>query len=397
MGHELKGDVGAQSALDAQTDPQKASPGWASMAAKEVVDQRQEDAKVQAVGQASTAAVVAYEKTLPNDGAGTPSDVIQPKDIERFDAATFTWVGGNNYTDNPYVEVDRCTGGCGDPAHASWTQFADQSGELPVVVHYPGGNASCADPSCAAGAGQGLATGMVGYHLGGQVWKWTATFEAFVSRFALVDPQGQTYQATPVGTYRFVVHGQMRQGGQTVNYQRASDPFRVMPWTGITVNGLKLDGSGHVTFAAGPTHQIAEQTVRRTSRPPFHADGSPNPADDPTAFTIGPVDFPDMVKEPAATGAKFLSPTRGYSGTGPDQVEHYCLDCTFRPWMDATDQLVAHLRITHPDGTSASEDLKPDAAGNFTSATTLGPGDRASVSIDDAWGDTVASPATISG
>src|SRR5581483_6755342 len=78
MGHELKGDAGSQRALDAQTNPQKASPGWASMAAKEVVDQRQEDAKVQAVGQASTAAVVAYDKTVPDDGAGTPSDVIQP-------------------------------------------------------------------------------------------------------------------------------------------------------------------------------------------------------------------------------------------------------------------------------------------------------------------------------
>jgi hypothetical protein len=238
---------------------------------------------------------------------------------------------------------------------------------------------------------------MVLYHLGGQVWKWTATFEAFVSRFPLIDPHGQTYQATPVGTYRFVVHGKMRQGGQTADYQRVSDPFRVMPWTGITVTGLKLDPTGHLAFTAGPTHQIAERTVRNTARPPFHADGSPNPNDDPVTFTIGPVDFPDTVKDPAATGATFLNPTRGYSGTGPDNVEHYCLDCTFRPWMDATDDLAAHVTITRAGGTTTTEDLKPDANGNFASSSSLSSGDSATVSIDDAWGDTVATPATITG
>src|SRR5205807_1726584 len=155
------------------TDVRKASTGWASMAAKEVADQRHEDAKVQAVGEASSAAVAAYDKTLPDDGAGSASDLIQPKDIERFDAATFTWVGGNNYTDNPYVDVERCTANCGDPAHASYQPFADQSGEIPVIVHYPGGNASCGDPSCVPGTAQALTQGMVGYRLGVQVWKWT--------------------------------------------------------------------------------------------------------------------------------------------------------------------------------------------------------------------------------
>ena len=47
----------------------------------------------------------------------------------------------------------------------------------------------------------------MGYRAGGQVWKWTASFEAFVSRFPLVDPQGDAYTATPAGTYRFVVKG----------------------------------------------------------------------------------------------------------------------------------------------------------------------------------------------
>lgn len=150
-------------------------------------------------------------------------------------------------------------------------------------------------------------------------------------------------------------------------------------------------------FAAGPSHQLAERTARNTARPPFHADGSPNPNNDAVTFTIGPVDFPDVAADQKATGFWFLNSVRGYSGAGPSEVEHYCLDCTFRPWLDATDNLVAHLRISRSDGTTASEDLKPDASGNFTSTSTLSAGDRAIVSIDDAWGDTTGQPQSITG
>ena len=186
MGHDLKGDATARSTVDGQSDPSKADPAWAPLVVKEQADQAHEEAKVRAVGEASSAGVQAYAHTLPNDG-GSDAELAQPKDIRRFDAATFTWDGGNNYTDNPNVTVERQVGD-------SWVPFADQSGEVPVIVQYPS-----SDPS-----------GLVTYRLGGQVWKWTATFEAFVSRFPLVDPQGHTYEATPAGTYRFVVHGLWR-------------------------------------------------------------------------------------------------------------------------------------------------------------------------------------------
>ena len=80
---------------------------------------------------------------------------------------------------------------------------------------------------------------MVNYRAGGQVWKWTATFEAFVSRFPLVDPQGKAYQATPAGTYRFVVNGKWRQGGADADYERVSDEFEVRPWSGLTVENAQ--------------------------------------------------------------------------------------------------------------------------------------------------------------
>jgi hypothetical protein len=374
MGHALNGDAAAQQAIDGQTDPAKANLAWAPMAVKEIADQHHEEAKVQAVGAAASAGVRAYALTLPNDG-GSSQELIQPKAIQRFDAATFTWDGGNNYTDNPYATVERRVGG-------GWVTFADQSGEIPVTLKYPASSEGTFDPAA-------LVNGIVGYRAGGQVWKWTAAFEAFVSRFPLVDPQGRAYMATPPGAYRFVVHGLWRQAGASTPYARVSNPFTVSPWTGITVGHAHLDQAGHVVFAAGPTHVVREQTVRRTARPPFAAN------DAPVAFTIGPVDFPDTAADQRATGARFLNSLRGYSGTGMDNVEHYCLDCSFRPWLDATNDLTATLVLMRAGGGSVREHLTPDAGGQFVSHSTLAPGDRASITIDDAWGDRTAAATTV--
>jgi hypothetical protein len=367
MGHALKGDEESQEKIDGETDAQKADPAWAAMIAKEAADQQAEEAKVRAVGEAASAGVQAYDATLPDDGAGDAPIVAQPKDIERFDAATFTWVGGNNYTDDPVVTVERKVGD-------GWETFADQSGEVPVTVAYPSGSPD----------------GIVTYRAGGQVWNWTATFEAFVSQFPLVDPQGRTYEATPAGTYRFVVHGKWRQGGADADYERVSDEFEVAPWSGLAAADAKLDADGHVTFAAGPSSTLEEQTVRSTARAPLAEGNAPIP------FTIGPVDFPDMVADPEATGATFLNPTRGYSGTSLDNIEHYCLDCSFRPWLDATDAVTAKVEITRVKGGRKKETVKPDAAGNFVSKSALKAGDSASITLEDAWGNHSAAPAVVS-
>src|SRR5256714_6083142 len=156
------------------------------MVAKEVADQNHEEAKVRAVGEAASQAVKAYALTLPNDG-GSDAEAVQPKSIRRFDAATFTWDGGNNYTDNPVVTVERKLG-------RRWVEFADQSGEIPVTLRYPASSEGDYDPTA-------VANGTAGYRLGGQKWKWTSTVEAVVSRFPLVDPQGKNLTATPVRTY----------------------------------------------------------------------------------------------------------------------------------------------------------------------------------------------------
>jgi hypothetical protein len=370
MGHALKGDPAAGQTVAGQTDPAKPDPAWAPMVAKEVADQKAEDVKVAAVGDAAAAAVKAYDAKLPDDG-GSADELVQPRDVERFDAATFTWDGGANYVDDPQVTVERKVG-------AAWVPFADQSGEVPVTLKYPASSQGTYDPAA-------LGSGIVGYRLGGQVWRWTATFEAFVSRFPLVDPQGQAYTATPAGTYRFAVHGTWRRNGAATPYERVSREFEVRPWSGVTVNGVALDATRHVTFSAGPSHQISETTVRRTDRPPLRSGNPPIP------FTIGPVDFPDAAQDQKATGARFLDHLRGYSGTSPTEVEHYCLDCTFRPWLDATGTastgaLTATVTFHTAKGGVAVERVS-STDGAFRTRRTLGPGDTADVTIRDQWGD----------
>src|SRR4051794_9397187 len=411
IGHELKGDADAKHAMDIETDPQVAAtdaPAYAHAAAREQADQQAEEAKVTAVGNAADAAVQAYTATLPDDGLGAPADVVQPKSIERFDAATFTWVGGNNYTDNPDVVVQRKVGD-------DWVTFADQQGEVPTSLQYPGGRADCTqagdvyggsptngdvpnpdpskvDPACTAADAQAIATGQAGYRAGGQVWKWTATFEAFVSRFGLVDPQGNAYRATPAGTYRFVVKGNRRSGGALAPYTVISDSFDVKPWDHLTVNDVKLADDRHVEFTAGPASKdVKESRIRGTSTPDFGQLTFPS---------IGPVDFPDFAKDQAATGFRFFNHNRGYSTLSKDAVgladaEHYCLDCRFRDWLDARNDLTATVTFHNSGGQDHVEIVHANPDGSFRTDRALGNGETADVALSDPWGDTSGAPVAI--
>ena len=380
MGHALAGDTAAADAIDAQTEPGKLDPLWAPLVAKETADQKIEDAKVAAVSDAVSQAVPAYEARIPDDG-GSEGKLTQPKDIERFDAATFAWDGGNNYTDNPTVVVQRKVDG-------KWVDFADQSGEVPVILKYPFSSDGF-DPAA-------IGNGLVRYQLGGDVWRWTATFEAFVSRFPLVDPAGHDYEATPPGEYRFVARGAWRRGSADVAYTRTSRTFRVRRWSGIQVLGLAHGKRWRLSFGAGPTHVIKEKTVRRTDRPPLEKD---NPE---IEFPIGPVDFPDFAADQKASGTRFLDKTRGYSAESRSEAEHYCLDCTFRPWLDATGTsrtgaLTATIRYRRGHGRRAHVAVERvrSTSGRFRTRRVLRPGETATIVIRDRWRD-YSPPAKIS-
>ncbi|MFL5894231.1 MAG: hypothetical protein ACJ76Z_03840, partial [Thermoleophilaceae bacterium] len=314
--------------------------------AKVAQDQVQLDGKAQALGRGGSADDAAWTAGLPD--TPDPGVVRQPADIQRFDAAFFRWNGGDNYTDNPRVVVQRKAG-------RHWEDFADQSGEVPVTVVYP---AQQDLPAWAQGA------------FG---WKWTATFEAFVSQ---VDPGGRP-PATPAGDYRFVVDGHRRRGHRVVAYHLESSPFAVAPWSGLTVQDLRLDPAGSASFTAGPTHVVHGTDTQ-----------SRNPAD----FTVGPIDYPDSYSDPAR--AKFVAGNRSYVKDpdfpdDPSKVEWYCFLCTFRPWLDAADAARATFTFVHADGTTERLPAS-EQDGRWVSMKPLAPGDSAYVAagdVEDAWGD----------
>ncbi len=313
----------------------------ALLAAKAELDTSLNEARAQALGDVGGAAVAAFENAIPDEG-GQTKGVSEPADIERFGAATFTWNGGSNFTDNPEVAVERLVG-------TKWVAFADQSGEIPVTIEFPEGADT---PS---------------YLTGGHRWRWTAHFEAFVSSFDL----GDRPRATPAGTYRFSVAGMRRSGGATVPYTLNSEEFKVSPWSGITASDLRLEGDRTLSFAVGPR---TTYTVGGAD-PNVESEG-PGPE---IVAEIGPVDYPDTydsdvrfidfkrtaIRDPAAPGDS-------------SKLEWYCFACSFRPWLDAGDVQTATVTIYDPDG-NPEEVAAQKEGGRWVTARTLEPGELAVV------------------
>jgi hypothetical protein len=187
-------------------------------------DEARQAAEALAIGRLSSAALDGWSAQIP-DSAGPAAPLVQPKSIRRFDAATFRWVGGDNWTDDPLVVVQR------RGRDGRWTTFATQDGEVQTFLDQPGGTL----PSLAD------------YRSGAQRWTWTASFEAF-DAFPRADvPGGQV----PNGVYRFAVSGAIHQGGSVKGYRLVSQPFSVSPWTGVTASALAVrDGAVRFTTAA---------------------------------------------------------------------------------------------------------------------------------------------------
>jgi neutral/alkaline ceramidase-like enzyme len=302
------------------------------------------DARAETLGRVGAESVAAYEQSLPDDG-GVAEVVTQPADVERFGAALFSWNGGSNFTDNPQVMVERAVG-------AGWEPYADQSGELPVTLTFP--------------AGEDVAS----YEQGNQKWKWTAHFEAFVSRF----DTGERPVATPPGKYRFVVDGLRRSGGSAVPYHLTSREFSVKPWSGITVDDVRVDAGGLVSFKVGPRH------VR-----PVVGGGGPN-----LSAEIGPIDYPDSYKSPIPFIKEERTFVRDPAAPGDvSKLEWYCLACSFRPWIDVGDASSAVVTVVHTNG---SREPVPASlqGGRWVAARAIGPFDAAFVGsgcVVDKYGD----------
>ncbi|HUR51455.1 MAG TPA: hypothetical protein VMZ11_04965 [Mycobacteriales bacterium] len=183
-------------------------------------DEQRQAAEALALGRLSSAALDGWSAQVP-DSAGPARALVQPRSTSRFGAAAFRWVGGDNWTDNPTVVVERRGAG------GRWTAFATQDGEVQTVLDQPGG----------------IAASLVDNRTGAQQWTWTASFEAF-DAFPRADVAGGQ---VPDGDYRFVVAGAIHQGGAVTGYRLVSRPFAVRPWTGVTASALAVR-NGSVRF-----------------------------------------------------------------------------------------------------------------------------------------------------
>jgi hypothetical protein len=206
------------------------------------LDEARQEAAARAIGASAAAAYDAWHRTLSDDKLSARI-VDQPRDIRRFAAAEFGWLGGNNYVDNPTVRVERFVDG-------RWRPYADQSGEVQVRVDLPKGVGS-----------------VVTERTGNMPYKWTASFEATDFFPLTIDPRGPN---VPNGRYRFVAEGRQWRAGKAVGYRLISDPFEVRPWEGIRVEAIAIMTEGHVAA------RIAPIAYPRTYRSSFRTIGDDN-------------------------------------------------------------------------------------------------------------------------
>jgi hypothetical protein len=311
---------------------------------KVVADVALNDQRADKLGEIGETSVSAYEAALPDD-AGPAAAARQPTDVRRFAATFFEWVGGSNFTDNPHVKVQRLEAD-------GWSDYAGQSGEIPVTLEFPQGE------------------DVPSYLADGQKWRWTAHFEAFASNFETIEG----VRATPAETYRFVVDGVRRAGREPVPYHLESDTFQVLPWDGITVDAIKVDRNGRVVFTVGPRRTLTVSS----GGPAIQAE-------------IGPIDYPDSYSSPARFIAEGRQAFRDPAApTAAAQLEWYCFRCSFRPWADVGHPEVAYVTIVRRDGSSERLRARGRTAGSFYSPRALRTGESAFVAagdVQDAFGN----------
>lgn len=290
--------------------------------------------RARTVGEVASEYVPLYERTLPADG-GDPRVTDQPEDsVERFGAARMAWVGGSNWFDLPEVKVQRWVG----PGAADWADFADMTGEVQALVHYPQTDADLA-----------------AWRAGQFEWTWEATYEAFSSDVALTDPQGNGFRSTPEGRYRFVVDGVQHDGlGDRAPYHLVSDEFEVRPWGAIQVRNLEVAGGTASFDVAGVLPAGA-------------------------GLEGGYIDYPDSYASPF----RFIRNQRVTLAGG----EVFCLECSFRPWADAG---VVETATVAVDGNPVATAVCSDEGHCTAEVGDVPPGAVVTVDVVDEYGNTNA-------
>ncbi|HET6816108.1 MAG TPA: hypothetical protein VFH66_02645 [Mycobacteriales bacterium] len=296
-------------------------------------DEQRQAAAAAALGQLSSFYYDTWNAQIP-DNAGPARPLQQPPaTVQRFDAVQFRWVGGDNWTDNPTVKVQQ------QDANGNWVDYADQSGEIQVVLDNPATSSGDFGLS-------GLAGEQLNNRAGRQEWHWRASFEVFDSYPRADVPGGQV----PNGTYRFVVDGHIHQAGAATPYELASDPFTVTPWTGITAGDLRRDDATHVSFVIAP---IAYPRTPKTT------DGIAFYKDDPGFHLI-------------------------------------CTTCTFRPWATTSTPVSAIVEVHCANGKTKQVAATYDpSTGRWVATVASGVGVTWTIpagGIRDAYGETNGQP-----
>jgi hypothetical protein len=297
-------------------------------------DEERQQAESTALGQISSAYYDAWTAQIP-DSAGPAAAVTQPAaQVQRFDDATFTWTGGDNWTDNPTARVER------QAADGSWQPYADQSGEVVVSLTPPSSDFVSSTPN---------------YRTGKQAWRWTATFEVFDASPRVDQIGGQVAN----GVYRFVADGAIHTGGAVAPYHLESTPFEVVPWTGITARDLVV--SGHTA-----------------------------------SFAVDPISYPRLPAHHSQLA--FYKDDQGglVDATGRYVYSVICKRCSLRPWATTSSVASAVVLVTSADGRQRQVPASYDASsGRWVANVDLRPGDIVSVpagGIRDTYGETNGQP-----
>ena len=358
----------ARALKGAPVDPE--DEGDKLLAGKAVVNQAHNEGRAQAMGALGQAALAAWGEIMP--ASEPPTAQSQPKPIERFEAAFFTWTGGDNFTDQPVVRVQRRVGN-------AWRDFADQTGEVQTTFRFPGSSE--------------LPNLLAEYFQGTKKWTWTATFEAFASYF---DTGG--VRATPPGQYRFVVDGLSRTGAGTKPYHLDSDPFEVKPWDGITVEDLRREDDGSVSFRTGPRSTVTSYDITTTQELRERSQSEPHKLN-PRQVELGPIDYPDTYDDPER--ANFIYHVNSYRAAAKDPlIETYCFTCSFRPWADTGEAVAAAFTVVKADGSTERLTAVKRDDGRFATPRALSDGELAFVAagdVCDGWGNYNGAPALVAG
>jgi hypothetical protein len=351
------------------------------------------EATAQMLGETARAYTAIYEATLPADG-GTPRILTEPApSVPRFSAAILKFVGGSNYSDLPRVVVERCKDGTAcdrqNPAH--WETFGTQDGEVQLQLAFlPALSSESVEvPLLGEGVGAALPdpAALVMWRAGLFEWVWTASFEAFVSE---LNDLGNRPGITPAGSYRFVVDGRHRGLQGLAPYHLESAPFQVVPWNGITVEDLRVENDGRVSFAIGPVSE------HRRFRNGMSADAGiyEVPAAEPS-YIVGPVDYPDSY----AGGISWIANERQLNIDGPRDAgghQQYCVRCTFRPWADTAAVASATVTVRRGDGSTYHLPAARQPDGRWATSA-IRPGETAWVAsggIVDQYGEINAAAST---